>query len=57
MKIEKQSEYEENHKLFIEINDSALVEYFLEIQDLYEMVSAEIAYRISKGWKKNDEKN
>jgi len=56
MKINNEREYEENHKLFAEISDCDLYDYFLAIQELYEMVGAEVAYRLTKGWKK-DEKN
>lgn len=54
MKIKTTKEYEENAKDFAEISDKDLADYFTAIQDLYDKVSAEVAYRISMRWKNNE---
>jgi len=56
MKINSLKDYEENHKMFEEVSDSALYDYFLIVQDLYERVSAEAVFRLTKEWKINGEK-
>lgn len=51
MKITSKEEYEENHESLKEVSDEFLYDLFNSVKDLYDRLSAEIAYRISKTWK------
>ena len=46
MKINTIKEYEENAKLFSEVSDKDLADFYESIKDIYEKVSAEVCRRI-----------
>lgn len=45
-RIQTEKEYDENHERFKEMKDRDLYDYFLAISEIYEQISAEVAYRI-----------
>lgn len=51
MKITSKEEFEANHESLKEVSDEFLYDLYKSVEDLYDMLSAEIAYRISKTWK------
>lgn len=57
LKIETEKDYEVNHALFETVSDEFLYDYFCSVEELYERVSAEIAFRIINKTKQKVEEN
>lgn len=52
-KIQTKEDYEKNHEKLKEVSDKDLMDYFEGLSEIYDQISAEIAYRIlTKGGKK-----